>query len=106
MKIYHPTTISPTQETPSMFNKVVLSPNPAGKIVQLTFIPEFSGNVLIEIWDEMGRIVQEKRLNVSSKQQYQQAIDISSLAAGKYFVKLTNGHNWTAKNFDKKIVVA
>ncbi len=82
-------------------DELLIYPNPATSNVTLKTKEVFSGNVNIMVYDLQGKEVFSSA--VKSEGRFNQSIDVSSLLAGQYFVKLNNGtSNYTEKLFVTK----
>jgi len=62
-----------------IFDKLVLSPNPATSIVNIENGEDFD---FVTIYDQSGRIVIQRKLNTS------RTIDVSALQSGMFFIRL------------------
>lgn len=83
---------------------VSIYPNPANNVANIKFLAKESlTNVTAEILTITGQVMRTENIgNVNAKQQIAKQIDINSLSAGIYFVKI-NANN--QKSFTQKLIV-
>jgi PKD repeat protein len=81
-------------------DNISIYPNPANNTVNLEFTKAISGNAKIEISDITGRLVSTQVLSASEGKTI--PIDISSMAAGMYIMKVTTGTNVYFDKFIKQ----
>jgi hypothetical protein len=89
------------EEVPYVSNKLSVSPNPAGYVVNLAFNAEVQGNATVSVFDQAGAIVSKKIFAVS-KGANSHKLDVGHLAKGMYFIRVEAG----ALSQMSKIVVA
>jgi Metallo-peptidase family M12B Reprolysin-like/Secretion system C-terminal sorting domain/Bacterial pre-peptidase C-terminal domain/Fibronectin type III domain len=71
-------------------NSISISPNPAGYTANLFYKFKEAGNASIIVTDKTGAVVLKKSATVNEGQN-RQALDVSTLANGMYFIKIQNG---------------
>lgn len=78
-------------------NDIEIYPNPANDRVTISAIGKISKDAMLQIYSiEEGKLVKEERLNDNSIE-----LDISQLAQGVYFVKVTDGDKVIVKKLIK-----
>jgi len=79
-------------------SSVAVVPNPASSKVTVS-LTNYTGNVTIRLNDEQGKILQEKKLDLSSAKLNQTTLDVSRYANGVYFIMVFDekGNNRTKK---------
>jgi hypothetical protein len=70
--------------------QLILTPNPAADHVQISFRQESTGNTEVTLFDITGRVVITQNLGLISKGSASTVINISSIPAGSYIVKIGN----------------
>jgi hypothetical protein len=75
-------------------------PNPAADVLNITYLAKTEGYFTVNILDQTGRTV--KTIINEAGVEKTTAVDISSLAQGIYFVRLTNGDTTVTKKIVKK----
>jgi Metallo-peptidase family M12B Reprolysin-like/Secretion system C-terminal sorting domain/Bacterial pre-peptidase C-terminal domain/Fibronectin type III domain len=71
-------------------NSISISPNPAGYVANLSYKFKEAGNASIIVTDKTGAVVMKKSTTINEGQN-RQALDVSTLANGMYFIKIQNG---------------
>ncbi len=72
-------------------------PNPANELVTVNLSNELTGNLSLQIVDELGRIVWNENL-LKDKEDFSKEIDISKLPKGVYFLKIkTEENHWVSR---------
>ncbi|MEM1119777.1 MAG: T9SS type A sorting domain-containing protein, partial [Bacteroidota bacterium] len=89
-----PATVSTQEVLDPAAIKVFPNPTNAMLNINLTAL-EFSGEIQVTIMDLTGRVQQVHRLNKSDLQ----AIDVSGLASGNYFLQIANDNFLIGKRF-------
>lgn len=84
----------------NLFVNFKLYPNPSKGKVQLSFDVITSEDILIQLFDIRGRMIDAKRFSASSNT-FQQELNYSSVTKGIYLLKVNNGNYSTSK----KIVI-
>jgi hypothetical protein len=71
-------------------NSISISPNPTGYVANLSYKFKEAGNASIIVTDKTGAVVMKKS-TIINEGQNRQALDVSTLANGMYFIKIQNG---------------
>jgi Metallo-peptidase family M12B Reprolysin-like/Secretion system C-terminal sorting domain/Bacterial pre-peptidase C-terminal domain/Fibronectin type III domain len=71
-------------------NTISISPNPTGYTANLLYKFKEAGNASIIVTDKTGAVVLKKSATVNEGQN-RQALDVSTLANGMYFIQIQNG---------------
>lgn len=79
--------------------RLIVSPNPAQKYVDVQFYSESNDNAQLSVFDAMGKLVISKTLGADDKTNVQ--LDISELPGGNYFLKIQEPHAVEYKQFIK-----
>ncbi len=66
-------------------NSVAVVPNPASSKVTIS-LTNYTGNITVRLNDEQGKILQEKKLELSVTKLNQTTLDVSHYANGVYFI--------------------
>ncbi len=82
------TTVS--TNTPESLQDIQFFPNPVVQLLQIELANNFSDAISIELFDASGKRIQE--LMIDSGLNPSVSLDMSQVASGLYFVKLTNTH--------------
>ncbi len=77
--------LSAAQEADKTITAISLSPNPAQDKVKI-ILTGYSGNVILQLSSNDGRILQQQKLNVASAKLTQLQINVGSYANGTYLV--------------------
>ena len=77
-------------------NNITISPNPANEFIQVAFTTPLSGNVVIQVKNIVGEVVNTTTGNASNT-----TINISNLAAGIYFVEINNDGTIVSQKIEK-----
>ncbi|MBK7440405.1 MAG: choice-of-anchor L domain-containing protein [Chitinophagales bacterium] len=77
-------------------NNITISPNPANEFIQVAFTTPLSGNVVIQVKNIVGEVV-----NTTSAASSNTTINISNLAAGIYFVEINNNGTIVSQKIEK-----
>lgn len=75
------------QEPINSTKLVKLSPNPARNKVNI-MLAGYSGNVTIQLGNMEGKILQQTKVNTSTKKSISQAVDVSNYTSGTYFITI------------------
>ncbi len=76
-----------------------ISPNPASNIINISFDNISNDQIIIEVYDLLGRLNQSKISNVVNGKT---SLDISELSRGIYIAKITSGSTVSVKRFIKE----
>jgi Metallo-peptidase family M12B Reprolysin-like/Secretion system C-terminal sorting domain len=79
-----------TPNTVSADNKLIASPNPANSLINLEFNAAASGSAMVTIANQSGVIVLQKNM-AATRGLNKKMLDISSLKAGIYTIKINQG---------------
>jgi Secretion system C-terminal sorting domain len=77
----------------------VLSPNPADRLLTITFGTLISSDTKVNLIDLQGRIIQSEILK---KGEISHPIDVSNISAGIYFIKISN----PSESVTKKVIIS
>jgi hypothetical protein len=83
-------TASRSVEVPYVSNKLAVSPNPAGYVVNLAFDAEVAGNAIVSVIDQAGASVLTRSFAVNVGNNTRK-LDIGNLAKGMYFIRIQTG---------------
>ncbi|HEU4718347.1 MAG TPA: T9SS type A sorting domain-containing protein [Bacteroidia bacterium] len=72
-------------------------PNPAGNELTIAYTTDKDGEVQIQLLDELGRVIRNLRDEKQSPGNYSVHADVSGLAAGMYYVRMTTGTSVNVK---------
>lgn len=89
-----------TKELETSTNDFTIYPNPANQEVNVKFKSD-EREVKVDIIDAKGSIVSTQKIS-SSKGNYDEKINITSLSTGFYFIKITGNKKSLSKTFIKK----
>jgi hypothetical protein len=95
----HPNLSIANLKNPANFN-VLVYPNPANDILQVSIEGIVRNNYQITISDIVGHLVQQQQINGNATQTLQ-TIDISELAAGIYQIEVSTAHGSVVQKFIK-----
>ncbi len=85
-----PSPVSSVKPVPNPYPQALVLPNPSGDAAQLTFRTAESGRVNAQLFDLNGRLVLTVLADEPvSSGLHQQPLDLNSLAAGTYFLRIT-----------------
>lgn len=88
-----------TEELSSNEASISIFPNPASEKIQFNYYINNTAPVELEIISEDGKLVERVFRGASIKGNYQFTHDVSSYAAGNYFISLKAGNNITTQKF-------
>ena len=77
--------------------KLEVYPVPANNYINITFFNEIKRDIYIDILNNYGELISEKRYNNFSNGIFNDKIDISTLKQGIYYVKITSGDQFYLK---------
>jgi hypothetical protein len=81
-----------------------MAPNPAEDATVITLNQASEGDILVQVFDLAGALVQEKRLSNAPAGTQQLTLDTRMMNAGTYFVRASSQHNNIIKH-EKLVVV-
>ncbi len=82
-------------------NDIRLYPNPVGEQLNLDFTTKKSGDVQVQIFDLLGRLVWSEKFNASAGKNHYQ-IGTERMASGQYFVRMSMAEGQVALKFLKE----
>jgi hypothetical protein len=91
--------VSKNIETPKIIQQVIIRPNPANDLVNISLLNKEEGICSITIMNGLGTEVLHQKMNCKDAQIN---IDVKTLASGIYYIRLTNQSDW---NFVKKLII-
>jgi hypothetical protein len=77
--------------SPDLSFDLLISPNPAASVAQLTANFEGSAPALIEVFDLMGNLVQQYRLPQNGTGRQTMTLPVQNLQTGTYMIRVTQG---------------
>jgi len=95
----HPEIQSDIKDTPSLLVIASLAPNPANDRLRVDFTLEGESNVNMDVFDVAGRRVLSRSGVAASAGFRTETLDIRSLAAGIYFLRLRSGAGDAVRKF-------
>ena len=97
---YDTTSVGIKEKTAEVFENLILYPNPAQNVVNLSFLSENSGKLNITLNCINGKTIYKETVN-NFKGSYNNSIDISGLAKGIYFISII----FEKGTFVKKLII-
>ncbi len=92
------------QDVTAGLTEMSMAPNPAEDATIITLNQASEGDILVQVFDLAGALVQEKRLSNAPSGTQQISLDTRMMNAGTYFVRASSQHNNIIKH-EKLVVV-
>jgi uncharacterized delta-60 repeat protein len=89
------------QGVPTLADQLLIHPNPVKDILNIRWLNEYRGDVLITVMDISGRKIKDIRINKTA-QYYNGSIELTGLKPGQYYLHIRNGSKTSRKAFMKE----
>lgn len=82
------------------YDDVKLYPNPAMDIISISNLPDYFGDVFVNVIDQSGRVVYSENISTRGITMYD--VDVSKLKSGAYILNISNNDHQSAFRFLKQ----